>query len=103
MIKIKVDPSRALHAQLPLPDIHQTYIPRRRLQHELTHQFSTIITKENHLYVSHCPELDIASQGETIEDAIKNLKEAIELYLEDEDIEIPPTDFKPMVTVIEVN
>ena len=54
----------------------------------MTHQFSTIITKENHLYVSHCPELDIASQGETIEEAIKNLKEAIELYIEDEDIGI---------------
>ncbi len=68
----------------------------------MTHQFSTIITKENHLYVAHCPELDIASQGETIEDAINNLKEAIELYLEDEDAEIESTDFKPMVTLIEV-
>jgi len=68
----------------------------------LTHQFSTIITKENHLYVAHCPELDIASQGETIEDAINNLKEAIGLYLEDEDAEIESTDFKPMVTLIEV-
>jgi predicted RNase H-like HicB family nuclease len=64
----------------------------------LTHQFSTIITKENHLYVTHCPELDITSQGETMEDAINNLKEAIELYLEDEDTEIESTDFKPMVT-----
>ena len=64
----------------------------------MTHQFSTIITKENHLYVAHCPELDITSQGETIEDAINNLKEAIELYLEDEDTEIESTDFKPMVT-----
>lgn len=68
----------------------------------MTHQFSTIITKENHLYVAHCPELDIASQGETIEDAINNLKEAIGLYLEDEDAEIESTDFKPMVTLIEV-
>ena len=64
----------------------------------MTHQFSTIITKENHLYVTHCPELDITSQGETMEDAINNLKEAIELYLEDEDTEIESTDFKPMVT-----
>lgn len=64
----------------------------------MTHQFSTIITKENHLYVAHCPELDITSQGETMEDAINNLKEAIELYLEDEDTEIESTDFKPMVT-----
>jgi predicted RNase H-like HicB family nuclease len=68
----------------------------------LTRQFSTVITTENRLYVAHCPELDIASQGETIEDAIQNLKEAIELYLEDEDAEIEATDFKPMVTLIEV-
>ena len=65
--------------------MHQTYILRRRYQRELTHQFSTIITKENHLYVAHCPELDIASQGESIDEAIQNLKEAIELYHEDED------------------
>jgi predicted RNase H-like HicB family nuclease len=37
----------------------------------LTHRFSTIITKENDLYVAQCPELDIASQGETIEEAIE--------------------------------
>ena len=68
----------------------------------MTHQFSSIITKENNLYIAHCPELDIASQGESIEKAINNLKEAIELYLEDEDAEIELTDFKPMVTLIEV-
>ncbi|OGD44445.1 hypothetical protein A3K69_00015 [Candidatus Bathyarchaeota archaeon RBG_16_57_9] len=68
----------------------------------MTHQFSSIITKENNLYIAHCPELDIASQGESIEEAINNLKEAIELYLEDEDAEIELTDFKPMVTLIEV-
>ena len=68
----------------------------------MTHQFSSIITKENNLYIAHCPELDIASQGESIEEAINNLKEAIELYLEDEDAEIELTDFKPMVILIEV-
>ena len=40
-----------------------------------------------------CPELDIASQGETIEEALNNLKEAIELYLENEDVEYSSTDF----------
>ena len=52
--------------------------------------------------MANCPELDIASQGETIEDALNNLKEAIELYLEDEDVEYSSPDFKPMVTLIEV-
>ena len=68
----------------------------------MTYQFSSVITKEENLFVANCPELDIASQGETIEDALNNLKEAIELYLEDEDVEYSSPDFKPMVTLIEV-
>jgi predicted RNase H-like HicB family nuclease len=55
---------------------------------EETYRFSAVAQKEGKFYVSWCPELDIASQGETIEEAIENLKEAIELYLEDEDAQI---------------
>ncbi|HHU13822.1 MAG TPA: type II toxin-antitoxin system HicB family antitoxin, partial [Lentisphaerae bacterium] len=33
-------------------------------------------------FVSLCPELDIASQGKTVEEAAANLREAVELYLE---------------------
>lgn len=42
---------------------------------------SAIIEKEEDMYVSHCPELGIASQGKTIDLAIANLREAAELYL----------------------
>ena len=35
--------------------------------------------------------MDIASQGKTMEEAVSNLKEAVELYLEDEDIPLPQT------------
>ena len=59
----------------------------------MTHQFSSVITKEERLFVASCPELDIASQGETIEEALNNLKEAIELYLENEYVEYSSTDF----------
>ncbi len=45
-------------------------------------QFTAIIEREGEGYVSLCPELDIASQGETIEEARDNLKEAFELFLE---------------------
>jgi predicted RNase H-like HicB family nuclease len=45
-------------------------------------KFTVIIEKEDNGYVSLCPELDIASQGDTIEEARDNLKEAIELFLE---------------------
>jgi predicted RNase H-like HicB family nuclease len=46
------------------------------------HQFTAIIEREGDGYVSLCPELDIASQGNTIEEARKNLAEALELFLE---------------------
>ncbi len=45
-------------------------------------QFTVVIEREEDMYVALCPELDIASQGETIEESRKNLKEAIELFLE---------------------
>ncbi len=47
------------------------------------HQFTAIIEREDNMYVALCPELDIASQGETVEEARKNLKEAIELFFEE--------------------
>ncbi|BAU65555.1 hypothetical protein STA3757_29430 [Stanieria sp. NIES-3757] len=47
-----------------------------------TQKFTAIIEKEDDVYVSLCPELDIASQGSTIEEAKQNLVEAIELFLE---------------------
>jgi predicted RNase H-like HicB family nuclease len=45
-------------------------------------QFTAIIEREGDGYVSLCPELDIASQGSTIEEARKNLTEALELFFE---------------------
>ncbi len=45
-------------------------------------QLTAIIEREDDGYVSFCPELDIASQGDSIEDARNNLKEALELFFE---------------------
>ena len=45
-------------------------------------QLTAIIEREGDGYVSLCPELDIASQGDTIEEARKNLREALELFFE---------------------
>ena len=44
--------------------------------------FTAIIEKENETFVALCPELDVASQGDTVEEAKNNLQEAIELSLE---------------------
>lgn len=45
-------------------------------------QITAIIEREGDAYVALCPELDVASQGNTIECARKNLQEAVELFLE---------------------
>jgi predicted RNase H-like HicB family nuclease len=46
------------------------------------HQFTAVIEREGDGYVALCPELDIASQGGTIEEARRNLAEAVGLFLE---------------------
>ena len=45
-------------------------------------QLTAIIEREGDGYVSLCPEVDIASQGNTIEEARENLREALELFFE---------------------
>ena len=54
--------------------------------------------KEEELYVAECPEVGTVSQGDTIEEALTNLKEATEFYLE----EFPlPNVGRPLVTTFE--
>jgi predicted RNase H-like HicB family nuclease len=64
--------------------------------------FSSVVWKEEGLYVAWCPDLDIASQGKNVEEALGNLREAIELYLEDEDAVIPKEKPTPIVTTLSV-
>ena len=45
--------------------------------------FTAVLHKEEDMYVAECPEIGTASQGKTIDEAISNLKEATELYLEE--------------------
>lgn len=59
--------------------------------------FAATVRREGDWYVSQCLELDIASQGKTEEEALANLKEAIELHFE------PPRATRPSQTrVVEV-
>ena len=44
--------------------------------------FPVVVVSEGRSFSSWCPELDVASQGETVEKALHNLKEALELHLE---------------------
>ena len=50
-----------------------------------TQQVTAIIEREGDGYVALCPELDIASQGDTVEAARRNLTEALELFFESAD------------------
>jgi predicted RNase H-like HicB family nuclease len=45
-------------------------------------QFTAVIERDEDWYVALCPELDITSQGKSVEDARRNLIEAIELFFE---------------------
>ncbi len=47
-----------------------------------SHQFTAIIEREDDGFVALCPELDVASQGGTVEEAKANLAEAVGLFLE---------------------
>ena len=46
------------------------------------YSLTAFVEREGDGYVSLCPELDVASQGSTVEQAIANLKEAVELFFE---------------------
>lgn len=46
-------------------------------------QFTAILNKEEDMYVAKCPKVGTVSQGFSIEEALKNLGEATELYLEE--------------------
>ncbi len=63
-----------------------------------TRVFTAVLHQENDLYVAECPEVGTVSQGYTIEEAVANLKEATELYLE----EFPlPEVTRPLLTTFE--
>jgi predicted RNase H-like HicB family nuclease len=62
----------------------------------ISRTFTAILYREEDVYVAECPEVGTASQGETIEEALSNLKEATELYLEE--FPIPKTSPRLITT-----
>jgi predicted RNase H-like HicB family nuclease len=60
---------------------------------------TAVIHKEEDMFIAECPEIGTISQGKTIDQALKNLKEATELYLE----EFPlPKNGRTFITTFEV-
>jgi len=46
-------------------------------------EFTAVIRKGEKQFVALCPEVDVVSQGFTVEEALRNLQEAVELYIEE--------------------
>ena len=69
------------------------------IQENTMSTFTAVLHKEDDTYVAECPEVGTVSQGKTVEEAVSNLKEATELYLE----EFPIPDVgRPLLTTFEV-
>jgi predicted RNase H-like HicB family nuclease len=64
-------------------------------------RLTAAITREGEMYVARCLEVEVASHGATIEEALSSLQEALELYFEDE----PAIEFSapPIIASIEVS
>ena len=65
----------------------------------MTQMFTAVVHQEKDLYVAECSETGTASQGDTIEESIENLREATELYLEEFPLK---SSFHPIMTTFEV-
>ena len=55
----------------------------------MTIKYNVVVQKEEKWYVAKCLDNNVASQGKTIEEALDNLKEALELYTQSEEAEKP--------------
>jgi len=91
-----------LHDRLPIParpkDHPESYLTDSK-ETVMERTLTAVLHKEGDLFVANCPEVGTVSQGATIEEALGNLKEATELYME----EFPVGDTPhPLVTSFEV-
>jgi len=64
-----------------------------------TIRLTATVTRDGDWYVARCLDVEVASQGRTIEEALANLREALELYFEDEPA---PEVSEPIVAPVEV-
>jgi predicted RNase H-like HicB family nuclease len=64
-------------------------------------RFTAAVTHEGSWQVARCLEVEVASQGETVEEALANLREALELYFEDE--MLPESIEPPIIATIELS
>jgi predicted RNase H-like HicB family nuclease len=67
----------------------------------MSYKVTVIVRKDDDWYVATCLENDVASQGKTVEEAIVNLREALELYFEDSLVDDASTK-QTYITTLEV-
>ena len=65
----------------------------------MTIKYNVIVQKEEKWYVAKCLDNNVVSQGKTIEEALNNLKEALELFTQSEQFEKPK---QMIITTLEV-
>ena len=63
-------------------------------------RFTAAVTHEPPLYVARCLEVEVTSQGEDVDDALNNLREALELYFEDRPL--PERIDTPIIAPIDI-
>ena len=64
-------------------------------------RFTTAVTHEDGWYVARCLEVEVTSQGTTVEESLANLKEALELYFED--VALPADIEPPIIATVELS
>ena len=63
-------------------------------------KFTAAVSNEPPWYVARCLEVEVTSQGATVDEALANLKEALELYFEDEPL--PVGAERPLIATVEI-
>ena len=74
--------------------------PPLRTHNLVSMQFTAAIVHEGDWHVARCLEVEVASQGHTADEALANLREALELYFEDEDL--PEGLEAPIIATVDV-
>lgn len=69
----------------------------------MSRNLTAVVHQEKDWYVAQCLEVDVASQGRTIDDALRNLAEAVELYLDEVDDPQRCVTATPLVTSFQVS
>ncbi len=69
-------------------------------RYDASMQLTAALTREDEWYVARCLDVEVTSQGHTVEEALANLREALELYFED--AELPEELEPPIIATIRI-